>query len=181
MSTAASPPVFDGPVVVMGVSGSGKSSIGERIAAAWGRDFLEGDSLHPPANIEKMSAGIALTDADRWPWLATIGARLAQEGAAGIVVSCSALKRSYRDLLRNAAGRPLAFVYLKGTRAVLLPRMGSRPGHFMPASLLDSQLAALESPEGEENVVTVDVGPARDRVATQALEGLARLRDARRG
>ncbi|WP_068954919.1 gluconokinase [Pararhizobium polonicum] len=172
---AASPPAFNGPIVVMGVSGCGKSSIGERLAAHLGLPYVEGDSLHPPANIAKMSAGIPLDDDDRWPWLAMIGKRLAEADEAGIVISCSALKRIYRDRLRQAAGHPLAFVYLKGSRDILLQRMTARPGHFFKASLLDSQLATLESPEDERLVVTVDIAPSPEVITAAALEGLAAL------
>lgn len=162
-----------GPIVVMGVSGCGKSSVGLGIATALGLDFVEGDALHPPENIALMSAGIPLTDADRWPWLDRVAARLAEarEGR-GVVVSCSALKRSYRDRLRAGAGRPLRFVFLTGSRAVLKSRMGHRTGHFMPTSLLDSQLATLEPPTGEPLVVTVDIDRPLTAVIEQALDGL---------
>ncbi|MDO9416113.1 gluconokinase [Pararhizobium sp.] len=175
MSTAALQPAFKGPIVVMGVSGCGKSSVGERLAEHLGLPYVEGDSLHPAANIEKMSKGIPLDDADRWPWLDIIGQRLAAAGPAGTVISCSALKRTYRDRLRQAAGRPLAFVFLKGSREILLARMTARPGHFFKAPLLDSQLATLESPEGEDRVVTVDIAPSPDSITETALEGLAAL------
>jgi len=175
MSMAASPPAFKGPIVVMGVSGCGKSSIGERLADHLGLPFVEGDSLHPAENIAKMSAGIPLDDDDRWPWLEIIGNQLEQARATGIVISCSALKRVYRDRLRQAAGAPLAFVYLKGTRDILLDRTTERPGHFFKASLLDSQLATLESPEGEDHVVIVDIAPSPDVITVMALEGLAAL------
>lgn len=161
--------------MVMGVSGCGKSSIGERLAAQLALPFIEGDSLHPPANIAKMSAGIPLDDDDRWPWLDIIGKRLMDARDAGVVISCSALKHIYRDRLREAAGGDLVFVYLKGTRDILLTRMTERPGHFFKADLLDSQLATLESPEGEERVVTVDISPSPDIITARALEGLASL------
>lgn len=175
MSMAASLPAFKGPIIVMGVSGCGKSSVGERLAAHLGLPYVEGDSLHPPANITKMSAGIPLDDDDRWPWLEMIGKRLAEADEAGIVISCSALKRIYRDRLRRAAGRPLAFVYLKGSRDILMQRMTARPGHFFKASLLDSQLATLESPEDERLVVTVDIAPSPEVITATALKGLAAL------
>ncbi|PYE41597.1 gluconate kinase (SKI family) [Rhizobium sp. PP-F2F-G20b] len=168
------------PVVVMGVSGCGKSSVGEAIAAAFATDFIEGDALHPPENIAKMSAGTPLTDEDRWPWLDAVGKALHQGSDAGhaVVVSCSALKKVYRDHLRKAAGGRLAFVYLTGTRAVLESRMGHRTGHFMPTSLLDSQFRTLEPPTGEDLVVTVDIDRPLDAVTAAALEGLADLRTA---
>lgn len=164
-------------VIVMGVSGCGKTSVGEKLAEALHCRFIEGDSLHPPDNIAKMSAGIPLDDLDRWPWLDVIGAHLAESRARGeaIVVSCSALKKVYRDRLRQAAGGRLAFVFLEGARAVFEARMKSRPGHFMPASLLDSQFAALEPPNAEPCVVTVDVSLSIDAITQQALDGLRRL------
>jgi len=155
-------------IVVMGVSGCGKTSVAEGLAASLGYSFLEGDQLHPRANIDKMSKGIPLTDADRWPWLERIGERMRDAAASGqgIVVSCSALKRTYRDRLRSGAETGLSFVFLSGSRALLLARMGERRGHFMPASLLDSQLAALEDPSGEPGVVTVDIdAPVADVIA----------------
>ncbi|WP_438752331.1 gluconokinase [Pararhizobium sp. O133] len=178
MSMAASPPAFNGPIIVMGVSGCGKSLIGEKLAAHLGLPYVEGDSLHPPTNIAKMSEGVPLDDGDRWPWLEIIGQRLAKADANGIVISCSALKRIYRDQLRRAAGRPLAFVYLKGSRDILMQRMTERPGHFFKAPLLDSQLATLESPEGEDLVVTVDIAPAPDVITAAALDRLAALNGA---
>lgn len=167
-------------VVVMGVSGCGKTSVAEGLAAALGAGFLEGDQLHPQANIDKMSKGIPLTDADRWPWLDRIGAELhavtgAGAGAGplgGIVASCSALKRAYRDRLRAEAGGDLSFVFLRGSRELLIGRMQERKGHFMPANLLDSQLATLEDPSGEVGVVTVDIDAPLDEIVATSLERL---------
>ncbi|MEI2298662.1 gluconokinase [Ensifer sp. MJa1] len=164
---------FRGAIVVMGVSGTGKTSVGEAIADACGYRFVEGDALHPAENILKMSAGIPLADADRWPWLEEIGRQLASSDAP-LVVSCSALKRSYRDLLRKSAGKPVAFVYLHGDRDVLVGRMQRRSGHFMPASLLDTQLATLEDPAGEPLTVAVDVAPPSQVVIRAALAALAK-------
>jgi gluconokinase len=157
--------------IVMGVSGSGKSLVGEAVAADLGLAFVEGDALHPKANIEKMSMGIPLTDADRFPWLDKIGREIADSLAIGqgIVISCSALKRVYRDRLRRFAKGGLTFIFLKGSEEVLMPRMAARKGHFMPASLLQSQLATLEDPSGEEDVVTVDIGGTKDEVAADAI------------
>ncbi|MDO3436304.1 gluconokinase [Rhizobium sp. CBN3] len=161
-------------VIVMGVSGCGKSSVGERIAARNGMPFVEGDQLHPAANVEKMAQGIPLTDEDRLPWLDRIGEEIktALNASRGLVVSCSALKRSYRDRLRQAAGGRLAFVFLEGSRELLLSRMQARQGHFMPASLLDSQLQTLEPPTGETGVVTVAIDGALDDMVALACEEL---------
>lgn len=180
MSTVASPHLSENsglPVIVMGVSGCGKTSVGERLALALHCRFIEGDSLHPAANIEKMSGGIPLTDADRWPWLDIIGRLIGDSVARGerVIVSCSALKKVYRDRLRDAAGGRLAFVYLEGSRAVFEKRMQARAGHFMPASLLDSQFAALEPPTGEPDIVTIDVDLTLDEIAGKALAGLQDL------
>lgn len=139
------------PLVVMGVSGSGKTTVGEALAVALGVPFADGDALHPEANVAKMAAGIPLDDADRAPWLVAIGAVLA---AGPVVVACSALKRAYRDRLRVAAPE-LELVYLEVDRATLLDRMAHRT-HFMPPSLLDSQLATLEPPTAEENAIVVN-------------------------
>ncbi|MGV4793014.1 gluconokinase, GntK/IdnK-type [Rhizobium sp. F40D2] len=164
-------------IIVMGVSGCGKSSVGEKLADALHLAFVEGDALHPAANVEKMSKGIALTDEDRMPWLDRIGGdiKASLEKGEGIIVSCSALKRIYRDRLRAAAGGNLFFVYLEGSKALLTQRMGERKGHFMPVSLLESQLATLEVPTGEQGVVTVDIDDTVQGIAATALEGLATL------
>ncbi|MGG7534328.1 gluconokinase [Rhizobium sp. 12,4] len=164
-------------IIVMGVSGCGKSSVGEKLAEALHLAFLEGDALHPAANVEKMSKGIPLTDEDRMPWLDLIGKRMqaSLEKGEGIIVSCSALKRIYRDRLRAAAGSNLFFVYLEGSKALLTKRMGERKGHFMPVSLLESQLATLEVPTGEPEVVTVDIDDTIDGITATALRGLSTL------
>ena len=142
--------------VVMGVSGSGKSTVGAALAARLGWDFGEGDELHPPDNVAKMAAGRPLDDADRWPWLHRvrqwIGARL-DTGRSG-VVSCSALRRGYRDVLRRDG---VVFVYLAGSAEVLGDRLAHRSGHFMPATLLSSQLATLEPPGADERAITVPI------------------------
>jgi gluconokinase len=150
---------FFRPVVVMGVSGTGKSTIGRSLAEALGLPFVEGDDLHPDANVAKMAAGIPLTDADRAPWLDRVAARLDEP----VVITCSALKRSYRDRLRRAAP-DLVLVYLHGTRELLEERMAQRDGHFMPTSLLDSQLATLEEPAADEDVIPVDVKLRPDEI-----------------
>ena len=164
-------------IIVMGVSGCGKSSVGADLAARLGLTFIEGDALHPQANVDKMASGIPLTDDDRWPWLSTIGSAMAGALAAGqgIIVSCSALKKIYRDHLRRAAGGHLAFVYLEGSHALLSARMGARTGHFMPPALLESQLATLEAPTGEPGVITVSINQPVEAIAAEALKGLAML------
>lgn len=144
-------------VVMMGVTGSGKSVVGTALAAGLGARFIEGDRLHPPENIALMSAGIALTDADRAGWLDRIAAAIVAEMAAGhaVVATCSALKRRYRDRLR-AAVPDLVFVYLDIDRATAHRRVESRKQHFMPASLVDSQFADLEAPAADEAALRLD-------------------------
>ncbi|NLS00229.1 gluconokinase [Rhizobium sp. P38BS-XIX] len=161
-------------IIIMGVSGSGKSSIGEGVAEKLGIHFIEGDALHPAANVEKMSKGIPLTDEDRWPWLETIGREIAASLAKGegIAVSCSALKRVYRERLRASAGGHLYFIYLDGSKELLTKRMGERKGHFMPASLLESQLQTLEIPTGEPGVVTVDIDTTIDAIVDASVKSL---------
>lgn len=149
----------------MGVSGSGKTTVGQALAERLGRPFTDGDDLHPESNVRRMAAGIPLTDDDRWPWLDAVGAVLA--GGAH-VVACSALRRAYRDRLR-AAAPGIALVLLDAPRDVLAARLTDRPGHFMPASLLDSQLQTLERPGPGEEVLTLDaarpVGQLVDEIA----------------
>jgi carbohydrate kinase (thermoresistant glucokinase family) len=142
----------------MGVSGSGKTTIGKALAARLGWPFEEGDDLHPAGNIAKMHDGIPLSDADRRPWLERVAAFIdgwRRAGSAG-VITCSALKRSYRRVI--ADGRPeIRFVYLRGDRELIAARLAARKGHFMPADLLDSQIATLEMPSPEEHSVDVDI------------------------
>ncbi len=161
-------------VVVMGVSGSGKSTLGRALADRLGWAFVEGDDQHPPANIAKMAAGIPLDDADRAPFLANVGAAMAAAGDAGVVAACSALKRRYRDAIRQRVG-DVAFVLPMLDKAALAARMGHRSGHFMPASLLDSQLAALELPAADEDAILVDGTAAIEAQAAQAIAGLSDL------
>ena len=163
------PPV----VVVMGVSGCGKSTVGAQLAVALGVPFIEGDTLHPPGNVALMAAGTPLTDADRADWLLTIATRLGQAHAAGcgLVVSCSALKRRYRDQLRTACPG-LRFVYLHGSAEQLRHRLQGRTGHYMPASLLDSQLSALQPPAAAENALVFNIALPVDQITASALAQL---------
>lgn len=144
-------------VIVMGVSGSGKSLVGSALAEAFGARFAEADSFHPPENINRMSAGMPLRDEDRWGWLDAIAIEITDAERKGetLVVTCSALKRIYRDRLRLAS-RHIRFVYLEVDRDTAAARVASRKGHFMPASLIDSQYADLQQPEADENAITLD-------------------------
>ena len=153
------------PIAVMGVSGSGKSTVGSLLAAALKLSFVDGDDLHPPENKKKMAAGVALNDADRVPWLDAIAAVLAR---GSVVVACSALKRRYRDRLR--AGAPeLRLIYLQGTPELLAERLSARQHEFMPAKLLDSQLATLEEPGSDEGALAVDVALAPGEIVSRAV------------
>ena len=172
MSTAVSPRFFNGAAIVMGVSSCGKTTVGEALAAKLGVAFVEGDKLHPSANVAKMSSGQPLTDDDRWPWLAQVGASL--KGGHGIIGSCSALKKTYRQLIIASAGRPVSFILLNGDKALLQQRIAARKGHFMPPSLLDSQLATLEIPGSDENAVTIDIALPLETQVAQALAFLDR-------
>lgn len=142
--------------VIMGVAGCGKSTVGAAFAAAIRARFIDGDDLHPPANVAKMASGKPLDDQDRAPWLVRVGQAL-QGGPGSVVIGCSALKRRYRDVIRREAGKPVMFLHLAGSRDVLLARMAARTGHFMPTSLLDSQLAALEPPVADEAAISVNI------------------------
>ena len=164
-SSAGDPLIPNAPtIVVMGVSGSGKSHLGAALARACGVDFVEGDELHPPANIAKMSAGIPLDDTDRQPWLESIAAAIAAHRGQGVVVACSALRRAYRDALRRA-DPALRVLYLRVPRDELARRLRERR-HFMPPTLLDSQLATLEEPAADEHAIVLEAGV--DLVATAA-------------
>ena len=154
-------------LVVMGVSGSGKTSVGIALAAALGVPFRDADDLHPAANVAKMAAGIALTDDDRMPWLALVGAELAA-ASEGLVIACSALRRVYREAIL-AAAPSTRFVFLDGSRGLLESRMQHRHGHFMPASLLDSQLATLEPLAEDEPGVRIPLDEHRTVSSIVAL------------
>jgi len=164
-----SPPIL----VVMGVSGAGKTTIGEELAARLGWPFEEGDSLHPEANVAKMHAGIPLTDADRQPWLTRVAAWIDAQRAAKRpgIITCSALKRSYRDVI--IGDRPeVRLVYLRGGRDLIAEHLSGRKGHFMPASLLQSQIDTLEGPDPDEDPLIVDVGPSAAQVADEIIRQL---------
>lgn len=160
-------------LVVMGVSGCGKSTVGQQVADALQLPFLEGDDFHPPENVARMAAGVALTDADRQGWLQTLAGHIAAAGQSGqgLVLSCSALKRSYRDVLRqgDAATR---FIYLHGDPQLLASRMAARTKHYMPSSLLDSQLATLEPPAPDENALAFDVAKPTADIAAAVVSTL---------
>jgi len=157
-------------LVVMGVSGSGKSTVGAAIAQRLRVPFADADDFHPPANVAKMTAGHPLDDHDRHPWLEAIGAWLAQHEDGG-VMSCSALKRSYRDLLRHHLGT-VEFLHLHGSREVIARRQSSRPGHFMPASLLTSQFATLEPLAPDERGLVIDIDQDIDSIVQQYVNHL---------
>jgi len=154
----------------MGVSGSGKSLIGAAFAGALGVEFIEGDDYHTAANVARMSSGIPLTDDDRAEWLRSLAERIrkAKDSGAGLVVSCSALKRSYRDILRGAAG-DLRFIFLQGPGALLAERLVRRRGHYMPPSLLDSQLAILEEPSPDEQTWVCDIGESPEDIVAALM------------
>jgi len=156
-------------VIVMGVSGCGKSSVGEGLSAQLGIPYRDGDDLHTPVAVEKMRTGVPLTDDDRWPWLDRVAMVLASE--APVIVGCSALKRVYRDRIRAGAGAPVRFLHLAGSREVIAARMAARSGHYMPTSLLDSQFAALEPP-GPDEAVTVDIDQPLDAIVAALLPHL---------
>jgi gluconokinase len=163
--------VHTGLYVMMGVCGSGKSLIGVQVARELDVEFVEGDELHPPHNVTRMAAGLPLTDDDRHGWLIAIATRLreAKRAGVGLVVSCSALKRSYRDLLRSVGAADVRFVYLAGSRALLAERMAQRRGHFMPPALLDSQLATLEEPSPDEGAWVCDISRTPHAIVADLL------------
>lgn len=156
----------------MGVSGAGKTTLGRALARTLGWRFVEGDDLHPPANVARMRSGIPLTDEDRAPWVAAIGRQLAEHRASGVVVSCSALRRKYRDALRAAVG-DLGFVLPVLTRETLESRMAARTSHFMPTALLDSQLETFEPPDPDERVACVPGTASIEEQVASALRSLA--------
>lgn len=160
-------------IVVMGVAGSGKSTVGELLAARLGAAFIEGDRFHLPASIDKMAAGIPLTDEDRWPWLEAVGREITRKAGAGVVCACSALKRAYRDVLRKNAGLPLVFVYLEGSHDLIAGRMAARTGHFFAPALLDSQFATLEPPQADEDAIVADLRMTAEEIVENVARELA--------
>jgi carbohydrate kinase (thermoresistant glucokinase family) len=159
-------------LIIMGVSGCGKSTVGERLGARTRIPFIEGDTLHPPRNVALMAAGTPLTDEDRAGWLDDIASRFgALEAAAGLIISCSALKRKYRDRLR-AACPDLRFIHLHGDKTLLEQRLQYRTGHYMPPSLLTSQLQTLEPPSSDEPAITLDIALPTDQLVEQIEQQL---------
>lgn len=159
--------------IVMGVSGSGKTTVAAGLARQEGWILLEGDSFHPPENIAKMKAGVPLTDEDRWPWLRAIAAREDELLAAGqsAVVACSALKRAYRDILVGKRADAV-LIYLRGSMDEIMERMRARKNHFMPPALLDSQFATLEEPGPDENPIIADIHGSPDEVVADVMRQL---------
>jgi gluconokinase len=156
--------------VVMGVAGSGKSLIGAALARALNVEFIEGDNFHPPANVERMASGIPLTDEDRAGWLAALANEIgrAKQTCVGLVVTCSALKRSYRDILRRAAP-DVQFIFLRGKQRLIAERLANRTGHYMPASLLESQLVTLEEPTADESAWILDIGKSPKEIVAEII------------
>lgn len=158
--------------VIMGVAGCGKSTVGNAIVDRLGGVYLEGDELHPMSNIKKMSNGEPLTDEDRWPWLKIIAQKMAKtEGL--VFTGCSALKRSYRDFIRQEAGEDVTFIHLSGSKELIAERMKKRAGHFMPTSLLDSQFAALEPLSKQESSIVVDISVSEQEILDQIVNSIS--------
>ena len=165
-------------IVIMGISGCGKSTLGRGLALATGYRFVEGDDLHPEGNIAKMSAGIPLSDDDRWPWLEKVGGVLATaEAGQGCIVSCSALRYADREFLRTVSGQRLLFVFPNVSTDIVRERLRNRPNHYMPPSLLDSQVAILEMPGPDEGVLMVDGAAAPAASVEHVMDFLAAMPD----
>lgn len=161
-------------IIVMGVSGAGKSTIAELLSQRLNRPLIEGDSLHPAANIAKMSQGVPLNDEDRLPWLKAIAARIdeARKSRQPVIVTCSALKRAYRDILTGGQ-HDVGFVYLRGTRNLIASRLKARTDHFMPPDLLDSQFAALQEPGEDEPTIAIAIDAAPTEIVDQIVRQFA--------
>ncbi|PYI64539.1 carbohydrate kinase [Arthrobacter livingstonensis] len=160
-------------LVLMGVSGCGKTTVGALLASRYGWDFEEGDGLHPQSNVDKMHAGHPLNDEDRWPWLEKVAAWIEGQLDAGKngIITCSALKRSYRDIL-NRRSSGVVFIYLAGNSETIAARLAVRHGHFMPPSLLASQFEALEEPASDEPFIRIDIGPQPQKIVQEIIDGL---------
>jgi gluconokinase len=189
MSTAPSQPRSEGAptpariVIVMGVSSSGKSVVGKALGRKLHAPFLDGDGYHPPANKEKMRAGIPLVDEDRWPWLEILAKALheAAEQKSVAVGACSALKRVYRDFLTEKAGEPILFVHLDGSQELIAARIAARQHEFMNPNLLDSQFATLEVPGADENAISLSIEDPIETIATKAAKAVSHLKTFKRG
>lgn len=153
--------------VIMGVAGCGKTTVGQGAAEHTGAAFFDGDDLHPPSNVEKMTKGVPLTDGDRHPWLIKVGDYL-READGPVIIGCSALKRHYRDLIRQTAGQPVGFIHLAGSARLISDRVAARQNHFMPTSLIESQFAALQPLAADEDGVTIDIAKPAPEVIAQA-------------
>lgn len=162
-------------LVVMGVSGCGKSTVGRAVAERIQRPFLDADDYHPAANVEKMSRGIPLVDEDRWPWLDILAETLLQRAQSDevVVCACSALRRVYRDRLQSASNQQMLFIYLQGDVATIAARLSHRSDHFMPTSLLESQFAALEPPTSDEQVIVVPIGESVESLVDSIVQQIA--------
>jgi gluconokinase len=162
-------------IVVMGVSGAGKSTVGKLIAQRLDCPFRDADSFHPPANVAKMAGGQPLSDEDRWPWLRAIAAWIAEHRAAGTtcVVTCSALKRAYRDIVTEHQRADVRLVYLEGEFDLIAARLAARKGHFMPPALLESQFDALEPPTADERAIAVSIDATPEEIAVRAVVQMA--------
>ncbi len=173
MSTAASRHRSDMArnIVIMGVAGCGKTTVGEKLSEVMGIPFLDGDTLHPQANIEKMAAGIPLSDNDRLPWLEAVGRAFASSETP-LIIGCSALKRAYRDVIGKIAQEGVTFIHLTGSREIIAERMAKRTRHFMPLTLLDSQFATLESPGDDEDAIVIDIDQPIDVIVQSAASQL---------
>ena len=161
-------------IVVMGVSGCGKSTVAKLLSETLGASFLDADDYHPPANVAKMSRGDALTDEDRWPWLKVFAQAMTEQVGCS-VGACSALKKDYRNCLTKVAKESLLFVHLDGDKALLMKRMSARTEHFMPTTLLESQLATLEIPDNEEYSISVDISGSPEQIIALIQQGIEEM------